>query len=124
MKKHYFLFAVFLFFASPLLAQQRTLIHCGNLLDGIRNDLQPEMTIVVEGTKITAIQKGYTKPAASDRLIDLKTKTVLPGLIDMHVHLEGETRRGGTLDRFTLNVPDVAFQSAKYAQTTLLAGFT
>ena len=127
MKKNYLsTVLLLLFLTSPLLtlAQQRTLIHCGNLLDGVRNDLQREMTVVVEGTKITAIQKGYAKPAASDRVIDLKSKTVLPGLIDMHVHLEGETRRGGTLDRFTMNVPDVAFQSAKYAQTTLLAGFT
>ena len=59
MKKHYFLpLAIFFLLASPLLAQQRTLIHCGNLLDGVRNDLQREMTVIVEGTKITAIQKG------------------------------------------------------------------
>ncbi|MGA0558807.1 amidohydrolase family protein, partial [Larkinella sp. VNQ87] len=124
MKKHYFLaLATSVLLASPLLAQ-RTLLHCGNLLDGVHNDLQREVTVVVEGTKITAVQKGYTKPAASDRVVDLKTKTVLPGLIDMHVHLENETRRGGSYDRFTMNVPDVAFQAAKYAKTTLLAGFT
>ncbi|GAB3993779.1 amidohydrolase family protein [Spirosoma daeguense] len=82
------------------------------------------MTIVVEGNKITALQKGYTSPTGKDQVIDLKSKTVLPGLIDMHVHLESETRRGGVIDRFTQNVPDVAFQAAKYAKTTLLAGFT
>ncbi|MBO0935325.1 amidohydrolase family protein [Fibrella sp. HMF5335] len=111
---------------SPLLAQtlQRTLLHCGNLFAGTGNDLQPQMTVVVEGNKITAIQKGYTTPAGTDRVVDLKNKTVLPGLIDMHVHLETETRRGGAGDRFTQNVPDVTFQAAKYAKTTLLAGFT
>ncbi|MBO0949024.1 metal-dependent hydrolase family protein [Fibrella forsythiae] len=115
---------------SPLLAQpaatapSRTLLHCGNLFAGTGNDLQREMTIVVEGNKIAAIQRGYTTPAAQDRVIDLKSKTVLPGLIDMHVHLETETRRGGIVDRFTQNVPDVAFQAAKYAKTTLMAGFT
>lgn len=113
---------------STLLAQQtaptRTLLHCGNLFAGTGNDLQREMTIVVEGNKIASIQRGYTTATSQDRVIDLKNKTVLPGLIDMHVHLETETRRGGIVDRFTMNVPDVAFQAAKYAKTTLLAGFT
>ena len=122
MKKLYLLAGLSLL-ASPLLAQ-RTLIHCGNLFDGIGNAVQPQMTVVVEGNKITALQKGFTAPAVGDRLVDMKTKTVLPGLIDMHVHLETETRRGGIVDRFTANVPDIAFQAAKYAKTTLLAGFT
>ncbi len=109
--------------ASPLFAQ-RTFIHCGNLFDGVGNTVQPQMTVVVEGNKITAVQKGYTTPAAQDRVVDLKSKTVLPGLIDMHVHLESQTRRGGAIDGFTRNVPDIAFQAARYAKTTLLAGFT
>lgn len=103
---------------------QRTLIHCGNLFDGVRNDLQRDVTVVVEGNKITGIQKGFASASGSDKVIDLKNKTVLPGLIDMHVHIESETRRGGSYDRFTQNVPDVAFQAAKYAKVTLLAGFT
>lgn len=110
---------------TPLLAQTtRTLLHCGNLFVGTTNDLQRDMTIVVEGNKIAAVQRGYTTPTAQDRVIDLKNKTVLPGLIDMHVHLEMETRRGGAIDRYTQNVPDMAYQAAKYAKTTLLAGFT
>ena len=82
------------------------------------------MTVVVEGNKITAVQKGYTNASGQDKVLDLKSKTVLPGLIDMHVHLESETKRGGIIDRFTQNVADVAFQAAKHAKTTLMAGFT
>ena len=122
MKKLYSL-AGLLLLASPLLAQ-RTLIHCGNLFDGVSNAVQAQMTVVVEGNKITAVQKGYTAATGQDKVLDMKSKTILPGLIDMHVHLESETRRGGIIDRFTQNVPDVAFQAAKYAKTTLLAGFT
>ncbi|GAB3560548.1 metal-dependent hydrolase family protein [Spirosoma fluminis] len=122
MRKIYLLAGLSLL-ASPLFAQ-RTLIHCGNLFDGVRNDMQREMTIVVEGNKITAVQKGFTLPVGQDRVVDMKARTVLPGLIDMHVHLESETRRGGLIDRFTQNVPDVAFQAANYAKKTLLAGFT
>lgn len=125
MKKLYVL-AGLLLLTSPLLAQ-RTYIHCGNLFDGITNGLQPQMTIVVEGNKITGVHKGYLQTNTThgqDRVIDLKSKTVLPGLIDMHVHLESQTRRGGAIDAFTRNVPDVAYQAANYAKTTLMAGFT
>ncbi|GAB3761937.1 metal-dependent hydrolase family protein [Spirosoma pomorum] len=122
MRKFYFVAGLFLL-ASPLFAQ-RTLIHCGNLFTGTGNDVQPQMTVVIEGNKIAGIQKGFTAASGQDRVVDLKNKTVLPGLIDMHVHLETETRRGGLIDRFTLNTPDVAFQAAKNAKTTLLAGFT
>ena len=122
MKKLYLLAGLSLL-ASPLLAQ-RTLIHCGNLFDGLNNAMQPQMTVVVEGNKITAVQKGFTSPSGQDRVVDMKSKTVLPGLIDMHVHMETETRRGGAIDRFTLNPPDMAYQAAKHAKTTLMAGFT
>ncbi|GAB3562178.1 amidohydrolase family protein [Spirosoma luteolum] len=122
MKKLYLLASLSLL-ASPLLAQ-RTLIHCGNLFTGTGTTLQPQMTVVVDGNKITAIQKGFTTPAGPDRVVDLKNKTVLPGLIDMHVHLESQTRRGGAIDGFTSNPADVAFRAARYAKTTLMAGFT
>lgn len=103
---------------------QKTLIHCGNLIDGKSNDVQAQMTLVVEGTKIVSVEKGFTKPGKNDKLIDLSKKTVLPGLIDMHVHLEGETNKNQNLEEFTLNDADVAFRSTVFAKRTLLAGFT
>jgi len=103
---------------------QRTVIHCGNLIDGRANDSQPQMTIVVEGNKIISIEKGFTKPGSSDKLLDLSKKTVMPGLIDLHVHLEGETNKDQTLQRFTYNKADVALRSTVYAKRTLMAGFT
>ncbi|HEY5744512.1 MAG TPA: amidohydrolase family protein [Chryseolinea sp.] len=121
MKKIYLLL---LCVASLASYAQKTYVHCGNLIDGKTNDVQPQMTIVVEGNKITAIEKGFSKPGASDVLIDLSKKTVMPGLIDMHVHLESETSKDQALQRFTLNDADVAFRAASYARKTLMAGFT
>lgn len=115
------LFAVSIVFTA---AAQRTVIHCGNLIDGKANDVQPQVTIVVEGNKIVSIEKGFTKPGSTDKLIDLSKKTVLPGLVDMHVHLEGETNKDQNLQRFTLNDADIAFRSTVFAKKTLLAGFT
>ncbi|MBT1699939.1 amidohydrolase family protein [Fulvivirgaceae bacterium PWU4] len=103
---------------------QRTLVHCGNLIDGKSNEAQPQMSIIIEGNKITAIQKGFAKPGADDKLIDLSQKTVMPGFIDMHVHLENETNKDQNLQRFTLNDADVAFRSTLFAKKTLMAGFT
>jgi imidazolonepropionase-like amidohydrolase len=103
---------------------QRTIIHCGNLIDGKSNDAQSQMTIVVEGNKIVSIQKGFTKIAGDEKLVDLSQKTVMPGFIDMHVHLEGETNKDQNLQRFTLNDADVAFRSTVFAKKTLMAGFT
>lgn len=111
------------FFASALLAQ-RTLIHCGNLIDGKNREVLPQMTIIVEGNKIISVDKGFTKPGKDDKLVDLSKKTVMPGLIDMHVHLESETSKDQLVKRFTMNEADVAFQSTIYARKNLMAGFT
>ncbi len=109
---------------SVLGLSQRTLIHCGNLIDGKGKNVLGQTTIVVEGNKIVSVDKGLVKATNGDRLIDLSKRTVMPGLIDMHVHLEGETSKDQFLKRFTLNDADVAFQSTVYAKKTLMAGFT
>src|SRR5260221_1411733 len=103
---------------------QRTFIHCGSLMDGKSKEVFSQMTIVVEGNKIVSLNKGFTKPDSTGKVIDLSKKTVMPGLIDMHVHLESETSKDGLLKRFILNDVDVAFQSTVYAKRTLMAGFT
>jgi imidazolonepropionase-like amidohydrolase len=121
--KNQFLFIVLVLTFTQTLAQ-RTIIHCGKMIDGKSNTVFPESTILIEGNKIIAIEKGFRQPVQNERFIDLSKKTVLPGLIDMHVHLEGETRPNAVIDRFTLNEADIAFASTVFAKTTLLAGFT
>ncbi|HCZ35059.1 MAG TPA: amidohydrolase, partial [Cytophagales bacterium] len=103
---------------------QRTLIHCGSLIDGKSKTLQSQVTIVVEGNKIVAVDKGFTKAGKEDKIIDLSKKTVMPGLIDMHVHIESETSKDALVKRYTQNEADVAFQSTIYARKNLMAGFT
>lgn len=103
---------------------QRTLIHCGQLIDGKNQSVQNRMTVVIEGPNIVAVERGFTIANTGDELIDLSNKTVLPGLIDLHVHIESETNKDQALQRFTLNEADIAFRSALYARRTLMAGFT
>lgn len=103
---------------------QKTYIWCGTLIDGLADNPKKDMTIIVEKDKITAVENGFSKPGAGDKTIDLKTKTVTPGWIDMHVHLEEETNPNRYLQEFTMNPADYAFQSVKFSEVTLMAGFT
>lgn len=120
--KHFI--AVSLLLAAWPCMGQRTLIHCGSLIDCKSNVPQSQMTIIVEGNKITGVTKGFIASNTNDTIIDLRRKTVLPGLIDMHVHLEGETSRDQALQRFTFSQADLAFRATLFAKKTLMAGFT
>jgi imidazolonepropionase-like amidohydrolase len=111
-------------FTGSVLLAQKTFIWCGTLIDGVSNEPKKNMTIVVEKNKIIAVESGFTKAGSTDKTIDLKTKTVMPGWIDCHVHLEQETKKGNVADKFIYNPSDVAFESLKYANVTLMAGFT
>ncbi|MCE7040735.1 amidohydrolase family protein [Dyadobacter sp. CY312] len=103
---------------------QRSLIYCGNLFDGVSGKTRSSVTVVVEKNKIISIADGFTAASGTDKIIDLKSKTVLPGLIDMHVHLEGETSKDQFQKRMQYNMADVAFEAQKNGLTTLMAGFT
>jgi len=103
---------------------QKTYLHCGNILDVESGKMFSEKTIVISGDRIVAIENGYSIVPNTDSGVDLKDKVVLPGFIDMHVHIEGESSPTTYIDRFTLNDVDVAFKSTVYAKRTLMAGFT
>ena len=116
-----FLFANLLIFN---VFAQRKLIYCGTLIDGVSNAARTQVTVVVEKNKITAVQNGYIPPQSNDEMIDLKSKTVLPGLIDLHVHIENETSRDQIQKRMSMSSADIAYEAQKHAMTTLMAGFT
>ena len=106
------------------LSAQTTHVHCGTLIDGVTNRTFKEMTIVVEGNVIREIREGYITPLPEEALIDLRDHTVMPGFMDMHVHIESEINKASYAERFTLNEADIAFRSAVNARVTLMAGFT
>jgi len=105
-------------------ANADTLIHAGRLLDGDSGKAFIERTIRVDGDTIVAIEPGYAAPGDGDSVIELRDSTVMPGLMDMHVHLSSQYSPHSNLDRFTLNEADYAFDAAQYAKRTLEAGFT
>ena len=104
---------------------QDSYLHCGKIIDTKNGKVLNDKTIIVSSNKIVSIKNGFVKPKNSkDIIIDLKTKTVMPGLIDLHVHIESEFNPQKYMNAFTANDADLAFSSLKYAEITLMAGFT
>ena len=100
-------------------------LYCGGLIDGKNDKVLQEMTVIVEGKKIVDVQKGYiTAKESSAQIIDLKDKVVLPGLMDMHVHIEGQSSKKRYEEGFRMNKADVALRATTYCEKTLMAGFT
>ena len=99
-------------------------IHAGHLIDGVTKTIRTNVTIVIHDDRITAVQPGFTNPPGA-QVIDLSKSTVLPGLIDCHVHLTQEFDGGNPIaEAVTETDYDAAVKSTAYARRTLLAGFT
>jgi imidazolonepropionase-like amidohydrolase len=110
--------------AGATCADAATLIHAGRLVDGVADAPRARMTVVVEGNRISAVEPGYRAPGAGDTVVDLSAATVMPGLMDMHVHLTSEHSRRSEIDNVKKGEADRAYDSVVYAERTLLAGFT
>lgn len=104
---------------------QNTYLHCGKIIDTKNGKVLNNKTIIVSSDKIVDVKNGYVSSDNSkDIIINLKSMTVMPGLIDLHVHLESQFNpKKGRLD-LTSNEADIAFGSLEYAKKTLMAGFT
>jgi imidazolonepropionase-like amidohydrolase len=111
---------------APGAAQQQTiLIHAGQVLDRPGRPPRGNSTIVVRGGKIAEVRDGYSAPQGGERVVDLRDRYVLPGLIDMHVHLysEGDPLKA-RLEGQTRDYEDSVLIAARNARITLEAGFT
>jgi imidazolonepropionase-like amidohydrolase len=100
-----------------------TAIKCGRLFDGRSETLVQNAVILVEGEKITAVGPNLSIPSGAE-VVDLSSATVLPGLIDCHVHLTMELRGDWPNAPVRQTEADTAIASTVYARRTLEAGFT
>jgi len=98
-------------------------VHAGRLIDGVATSPRGASTIRIRGDRIVAVEDGWTD-ARDAELIDLKSFTVMPGLIDMHTHVTGEGTADALVESVTLTATDAAIESTVYARKTLDAGFT
>ncbi len=118
----YLFFSLFVCFLS--FSQNKTVIKCGKLADVKTGKMLENQTIIILNNTIEKIIVGDYTLHATDVFYDLSKYTVMPGLIDMHVHVEHQTSAKQYLEEFTLNEADVAFRAVGYVKTTLNSGFT
>jgi imidazolonepropionase-like amidohydrolase len=117
------LFVAALIAAAAPAAAETIVIHAGRLIaDASQRPRGPSTITVVDG-RITAVTDGHQPAPAGARLIDLSRRTVLPGLIDSHVHLSGDP--GGDFWREAVESDEWwTLIGVKNARITARAGFT
>lgn len=101
-----------------------TVLDCGRLFDSASAELLGRHFVVVRNGRIESVSPQPPSEVEDARRIDLGRATCLPGLIDMHVHLGGQTSPNSYSEGFRLNPEDYAYRSVGYAEKTLMAGFT
>ena len=105
-------------------AHADTLIHAGRLVDVAAGEVRSEQTIHVQADRIVAVTPGYAEDENAE-VIDLRDATVMPGFMDMHVHLLQELDPPASYaEGFYMNSADIALRATIYARRTLEAGFT
>ncbi len=102
-------------------------IHAGELLAVPGEAPKKNQTIIVEDGRIKAVRDGFI--AASEFgdtavEVDLSKSFVMPGLMDMHVHLQGELSANSDSEMLRMSAADRGMESVMFAKRTLMAGFT
>jgi len=111
--------------ASSAAVAAPTYIHAGRLIAVPGKPVLGQSTIIVDNGRIVSVANGFTAPTPGASVIDLRNRTVLPGLIDSHVHLSSD--RGGEqalLASVRDDNPLHAFEAQMNGMKTLRAGFT
>src|SRR5579871_2586430 len=106
------------------MSSTETVIHAGRLLARPGEAPLFRRSLRIAGGRIAEVAEGFVDPPPGARVIDLRDRFVLPGLIDCHVHLTGQLGPGMRLGLVEDSDPKVGLDAAHRARLTLEAGFT
>jgi imidazolonepropionase-like amidohydrolase len=116
--------AALLGLAAGAASARDLVIHAGRLIDGTGAAPRSQVSILVHDDRITGVQAGFVAPPGAE-VIDLSKATVLPGLIDDHVHITMSFHKGDAIHTaMTRTGYDDAMDAVANARATLVAGFT
>ncbi len=112
--------------ARPASVSKPTIVvHAGALLDRPGRPPRGPSTLIIRDGRIVSVLRGFSAPPPGARVVDLRDRFVLPGLIDSHVHLDSDKAGAeAQLSDVTDSVPRRAYEAAVNARKTLYAGFT
>lgn len=99
------------------------IIHAGTLLSEPGQAPKKAQSIIITDGKITAVKAGYITQDGA-KVVDLKDRFVMPGLMDMHVHLQGELGPKNDSEDLKMSAELRGMKSIHYGMKTLMAGFT
>src|SRR5882724_7839512 len=102
---------------------QITAVRAGRLVDPDSGTVLTDQIVLIKGDKIQAVGKGLVIPPNAN-VIDLSTKTVLPGLIDCHTHVADGHGDGEPFNVLKKTASQVVLESVTNARKTLESGFT
>ena len=112
---------------APNAQPAEIVVHCGRLIDGLSDEARLNQSIHIQGDRIVRIEaQGAAPPLASQTVIhDLTEFTCLPGLINTHVHFDGNPEDSVDYSVYARRTADQTLQLIlDNARTTLLTGFT
>jgi imidazolonepropionase-like amidohydrolase len=99
-------------------------VHAGHLIDAVGKAPRANVSILIHDDRIVSVTSGFTAPAGAV-VVDLEQATVLPGLIDAHVHLTDPSVPGDPVAWSARHSPlDEVLLAVPAAEKTLAAGFT
>lgn len=109
--------------ATPVEAKDIA-IQAGRLFDGDRPIIQGPATILVRDDRIISVEPGFRAPEGAE-IVDLRNRTVMPGIIDSHTHITSLPRTGNSIAKtMTYSPLDVALAATVNSRAILLSGVT
>ncbi|WCL54685.1 metal-dependent hydrolase family protein [Gimibacter soli] len=112
-----------LMLVAPAAMADRLIIRAGQMVDVEKGRVLKDQMIVVDGDRIVSVS-DWKDPAERSNVLDWSSRTVIPGLMDMHTHIADGGQSNNPLAPLEVSAAEAVLVGVKNARETLMAGFT